>query len=211
MYLKVIFFLISHHCSFVLNIYKDWSKIEVRPLAIIPEVVLLPADASVTLYCGGSIQNWSYSGIFFPPQETYYLPFTNLSIATKYTVDLNKLTLTNLSPDDSGFYSCIGQYHNISYRLSSNLIVVDKIVNGMVVPSRVEVSHGSSVTLSCGSIRPVKWTSTHFSETTEGTLTLRNLKKKDSGRYLCRGVNAVGDVFHDFAIVIVDGWRQFLN
>ncbi len=88
------------------------------------------------------------------------------------------------------------------------VIVYSVVDYEVVLPSRVEVQEGKSVRLVCGSVKPVVWGSINQSigeqSHENNILFLQNLRKEHSGRYLCRGVNLEREIFHTFALVIVE-------
>ncbi len=99
-----------------------------------------------------------------------------------------------------------------------NFIFIDvkeQVFYGEVLPSRVEVQEGSTVTLTCGSIKPVQWKimkvpNDHMIKE-DYKLTLTKLKKEHSGPYVCRGVNHLNRVLHSKTLIIVDPNIQFLS
>ena len=81
---------------------------------------------------------------------------------------------------------------------------------GTLLPSWVEVTAGSQVTLTCGSLNQVEWFSVHLHELEktfyQDKVILYRLQKEHSGRYFCRGTNSVNNIFHSSAVIIVNGY-----
>ncbi len=173
---------------------KNWHKIIVYPSQVIPPRVHVPEGTPVKAYCGSSSPvQWIHG---------------NHSINTKHETDRNSITLHNLKVSDSGFYYCRGTvYENTAFTNYIAVFVHSRVRLGEVIPDYLEVSKNDTVTVYCGSAKPVEWFGLHFniSKVENGNvLILRNLKREHSGRYMCRGVSHGAKVFHSQVIIIVD-------
>lgn len=113
----------------------------------------------------------------------------------------------NTFMNDSGLYNCFGKYDYVLFFHFSSVKVYTEVLRGQVLPNWMVTSEGDSVILSCGSIKPVEWFSAHSyrqNETLESnTVTIHNIKRENSGPYVCRGVNVLRNIFHDTALIVV--------
>ncbi len=201
--------LISFLPSFV-ALQRDWQRIQVYLGIITPYggANLMVGD-SITVYCGSlSAASWSY----YLPTEYSIQP-----VSGRHYVGYRSIKLINLLNNDTGIYVCQGNYRRSYFSIKFSVKVWQNVPNGLVVPSWVEVSGGSSVTLTCGSITPVMWFSAHYNNQKKtvigNTLTLHNLQGKHSGYYSCRGtLNQDGrmTIFHSSSRVIVDGYLDLV-
>ncbi len=201
--------LISFLPSFV-ALQRDWQRIQVYLGIITPYVgANLMVGDSITVYCGSlSAASWSY----YLPTEYSIQP-----VSGRHYVGYRSIKLINLLNNDTGIYVCQGNYRRSYFSIKFSVHVWQNVPNGLVVPSWVEVSGGSSVTLTCGSITPVMWFSAHYNNQKKtvigNTLTLHNLQGKHSGYYSCRGtLNQDGrmTIFHSSSRVIVDGYLDLV-
>ncbi len=190
----------------LLKACKDWRKIEVRYGKMVPTVVgTFYGGSYVTLHCGSaSPVSWTYE-----PYSKCNIIEERRLLGDRYRSNNFSIKLYDLQPDETGFYHCLGySVNNEAFNQFALVIVVDAVDYGSVLPSRVEVVEGGTVTLICGSIKPAAWI--HIDQTIEyeiegsNTLLLKNLKKEHSGRLLCRGINVQKEVFHKFALIIVE-------
>lgn len=80
---------------------------------------------------------------------------------------------------------------------------------GEVIPGRIDTSGGSSVTITCGSIRSVEWFSTDLQDKDKvvvgNELIISNTRKDHSGPYICRGYKGANKMFHRRSLLVVDG------
>ncbi len=191
---------------------KNWSRIPVYVGHIVPRYVVIEEKTPLTLYCGSrSAVNWT----FMPD----YLPIGHrrrFSLPERHRIGYKNVSLFNLYAVDSGFYYCEGLGHDLNFLIYMQVKVVNYVSFGQVLPTRIEVTGGSSVTLKCGSVKPVEWFGVNYYEqkkTIEGNiLTLHQLKKEHSGRYMCRGYNhLIKSIFHCSTIIIVDSNVERIN
>lgn len=213
--------LISCLC-FSATIGKGWGYlINVLPKTVEPSgPVTIFERSSLRMYCGSTtLVNWTYIAFF---------THTEKPIVNRHSIGYNTVKLSNLNTDDSGRYYCHGTYKNETFKVGTIIVVLYKVaggVKGYVVPSWIEVSTNSTVTLTCGSEKSVEWFSLQLhnmqKRITLNMLTLHNIQVKHSGRYICRGVeyrhNLSGmikegfSVFHSSAIVLVDGIQHYIG
>ncbi len=191
------------------SLSKDWSNIVVYMTDVVPEstVNILEGD-SVTAHCGSlSPVTWTFSS-------------RNLPLPGEYIIEGNSITLTNLTEVHYGFYFCHGTYLSDTFETKQfkNYILInvrEQVYYGEVLPNHVEVQEGSTVTLTCGSIKPVQWKTMKVPNDhmikEDYKLTLTKLKKEHSGPYVCRGVKHLNRVFHSKTLIIVDPNTQFLS
>ncbi len=213
---------------FVLQMYliassngKNWGIIDIYNRMVIPNKVYRTENSSVTIYCGSSSPvSWMYLPVI--PSNGVQVPDFR-----RHTTGMKQITLNKLLWTDSGIYYCKGTHEGQAFIVHTVVLVHNGIPKKKVVPNWVEVSEGSSVALTCGSYSPVEWFSLNFRSQNKiiryNTLTLYNLKKKHSGRYICRGksnkVRLRGvrirrhyySVFHSEALVIVEGVVRRVN
>lgn len=194
---------------------KDWRRIVVYKKSIQPQSVKLLENNQVTLYCGSTTSRayWTFS-------PNISSPFANhrprSEITSQHSQGFNWITISKPLENDTGYYFCKGTHKFRAFQDFTFLMVYKETPLGLVLPSWIEVAEGDSVTLACGSVKPVKWFSVHFHDqnsTTQGnSLTLHSLKKEHSGRYSCRGIDNDSlqyRVFHGYALIIVDGYAEF--
>ncbi len=199
---------------------RNWRRMELLLGQVHPMDVLVLPGANVTVYCGSSFP--VYWGFLYKNNSGINVPFPIND--KQHLIGDRNITLTNLQLNDSGYYTCEGRIGRELFRRSSFIEVMDETAFG-VVPTWAEVKEGSSITLRCGSTKPVEWISVHFINQTKSinnnTITLHNLQKEHSGRYYCRGTETDSDlkkkVFHNYAVIQVDSyvvrlpdrWRPF--
>ncbi len=190
----------------------DWQYIDVQPESLQPTgIVHLFEGASLTIYCGSaSPAYWSF--------DSYRWPVVN-----RHSIEYRSIKLNNLEIKDSGTYYCYGT--NADTRFVEDVQIAVFLnrsygLSGKVIPSWVEIPENGSVTLFCDSAGPLEWKSLHFhgmQKKIEGkTLTLYNLQKHHSGRYICRGIiyysnNKRRSIFHNSATIIVDGIVRYIG
>ncbi len=184
----------------------NWRKIELLLLHISPpNGAIVFQGSTVNVYCGStSPVNWTFHHNYELANYDIGLPISNRHIKG----DKN-ITLVYLKIEDTGDYYCHGLADNHYFISQIYIEVVSVAIIGEVIPNWVEVKEGSSVTLTCGSVKPVEWFSVNIepqNKTIQGnTITLHNLKKEHSGRYLCRGID--GEiVFHISSVILVDSY-----
>ncbi len=207
------------YCKVVAVSGKNWQQIEVQPKSMLPRTVTLFQSSSVTLYCGTtSLASWS----FFSLRDYLQTP-----IPSRHVKYYNKITLKDLTVEDSGSYYCTGTFRNKTFIDNTYLVVLlcePNSVPPYIVPSWVEVPLNGSLTLLCGSVTPVEWFSSSFQSVQKSLernkLKLYNLQKEHSGEYICRGTHKtpphVSDnkqlsLFHTTAVVIVDGKVNYVT
>ena len=197
---------------------KNWREITLFLEDVVPPRIDVFENASVIFYCGSlSAVSWSLKPILtdnlMPSSRRY-------PVSTRHLKGIKTITLVNLLSNDSGMYYCKGTGKNKTFVRMFYVKVWGNVRYGKVIPNWVEVTEGNSVTLTCGSVKPVLWTSVHFdvqNKSFQGnSLTLYNLEKDHSGRYMCRGVvqhklkkydwSSTNNIFHSWAIIIVDGF-----
>ncbi len=187
---------------------KDWHNIQVRLGSVVPDYVMVQEGASVIARCGSVTQVWwTYTN------HVHRRP--KLPVPSRHRRGYKTIILKNLLKEHSGFYYCHGLNENRSFQIHLRVMVSDKVLTGKVLPNWVEVSLGSSVSLTCGSTKPVEWLSVNYyhqnKTTTPNILTLHDLQKNHSGRYLCRGYDRYwGETFHSSATIIVEAYVEYL-
>lgn len=203
---KVSFLLIFYSPCFYAG--RDWQRIQLHLGLVIPYSANLKEGDSITVYCGSiSIAIWSY----IPPSE-----YSGQPVSRKHCMGYRNITLSNLLQNDSGVYICQSFYRTNSFSDIFSVQVWQEVPNGLVVPSWIEVSGGSSVTLTCGSSTPVIWFSVYYNSLNKtvigNTLTLHNLQGKQSGYYVCRGTTLsqhhIRSIFHSSSRLIVNGYLE---
>ncbi len=211
-----IYLLIIYTDTLVYGTY--WENIVVFPTFVKPERVKVLKGSSITVYCGSSSPvNWS----FVPVQNIFSQSGHLTSLPKRHRQRNKSLTLFDLSLKDTGMYYCYGVHSNKKF-VSPLYVSVNVSPNdGTVYPDWVEAPINGSVTLTCGSSAPVTWYSVHWRKlqkrVVNNSVTLFNLQKEHSGRYMCRGVkklnsqdSRVANVFHSYAIIMVDSFVMFL-
>lgn len=194
---------------------KDWRKVSVYLGHMKPPYASVFENTPVTIYCGSTSKvTWEYRPqIGSSINRTAFFIIDRIAVPKRHLQENKKITLVKLTRDDSGLYSCKGKTGMLmgTFIREMELKVYKEVPNALVLPTRIEVSAGSTVTLRCGSLKPVEWFSVHFRVQNKSmignTLTLYNLNKKHSGRYVCRGSGANTEgvfVFHRDSIIIVD-------
>ena len=174
---------------------------------ILPDFAIIFENNNLTLYCGSSSPvNWSFVQISGSDLES--------PVPGGHPVGYKNITLVNLQEEDSGYYYCRGYIDYLPFTERSFVIVVRTSSSGFVVPNWVEVREGTSVSLTCGSLKIAEWYSVNFykqnTSIVGNTLTLHSLQKEHSGRYFCRGVRSTArtmgkkSMFHDFALILVE-------
>ncbi len=136
-------------------------------------------------------RNYIQLAIFSFMGDTSPLPDSNIQ-------QNNSIILTNLKISDSGVYHCYGTYRTQSGMIRNfmnyfRLVVYPRNVTGIVLPSVTHVYEGENVTLFCGSSRVSEWYFTRSGQDVQianNELFLYNVRKEDSGSYLCRGVTS---------------------
>ncbi len=184
---------------------RDWRLILVPAYHVYPDLVEVLEGMKVTLYCGSSIPViWT-----FTPQNSNAGVRLKLPLYTlgRSVVSDQIVTVMNTPKNESGYYNCEGRYDNLYFFHYSSVKVFTEVLYGQVLPNWMVTSEGDSVTITCGSIKPVEWFSAHSyrqNETLESnTVTIHNIKRENSGPYVCRGVNVLRNIFHDTALIVV--------
>lgn len=200
--------------SFFLRCYgRNWRRIYVRLQTVCPERVKMTEGTSVTAYCGSLTQvNWSFSTIDIYRGETETSPLDLSPISERHVKGYYNLTLVNLSEADTGYFYCHGSYRDIPFVRPIHVEVMKLPKIGKILPSWIETTAGSSVTLFCGSIKPTLWFSSYLHSQNKtvkhNSLTIHNIGKEHSGPYVCRGVDWRKNIFHAHTRVIVDGYTE---
>lgn len=190
----------------------NWNLRKLYLRSIIPRSVTVFERHAVTVYCGSSNPvHWTISSYPLMPHREIGDP-----VHSRHSIKNKEITLFYLLEKDTGYYNCHGTYENSPFLKHSKITVVKEVPQGQVVPSLVETSQGSSVTLTCGSSKPAEWFSAHFhnqSIIAEGIkVTLHNLRKEHGGHYVCRGYKQPENIiFHSSAIIFVDGIVERVN
>ncbi len=228
----VLGYLSSFVCSASLLILivwgKDWRQIIVYDLEVVPNRVRTFEGTPVIAHCGSfSLTNWTYQR--FGNTEKIFLTNELFSFRTPFIYHIlnRSIILNNLSATDSGLFYCHGTYNTGYYGIvtfSSSIRVsveqnTEEAPDYVVIPNYIEVSEGDSVTLRCKSDKPVEWFSSRLKYMNtivqNDSITLKNLRKVDSGLYLCRGIalDFITGVllftrkpFHRQARIVVDGY-----
>ncbi len=186
-----------YYISFVSG--RNWErKLHLR--SVLPRAVIVLEGTPVTAYCGSSSPvNW-----------TFFSFNTNIrgrhtSLHHKHLVGYKNITLVDLVERDSGLYYCHGTYLNSSFQKFIKVNVKSRMPRNQIVPSLIEVSIGSAVTLKCGSEKRVEWFGAHIQKQNRSigrnSLTLYNMQKQHSGLYICRGYTNF--IFHSSSTVFV--------
>ncbi len=166
----------------------NWWQIDVLYKEVVPNNVYIFENSSVTFYCGSETpEYWMYSG------ENLDTPGHDIPMRQNHVVGRRQLTLHNVRLNDSGLYVCQGYYWCTVFTTHFSIKVYNTTIpKTLVVPNWVEIEAGGSITLLCGSDGPVEWFSPHimYQDKVVGdkTLTLLNLQRNHSGKYICRGV-----------------------
>ncbi len=168
---------------------KNWDSILVFPTFVKPDRLKVLEESSVTVYCGSSSAvYWSFVSI----QDGFYALGHLTSLSAQHLQRNRSLTLNNLLLRDSGMYYCNGTYSNRKFVAPLPVWVKESPEYGSVYPNWVEAPVNGSVILTCGSLEPVMWFSVHWrylqKHVGNNSVTLYNLQKEHSGRYVCRGV-----------------------
>ncbi len=169
-----------------------------------PYAVVMFEGNTLTIYCGSSSQvNWT----FHHDYDLNYNATRGFPVSSNHIIGYKNITLVNLQKKNSGDYYCHGMVKNDTLLMSIYVLVMDAPLLGDVIPNWIEVSDGESVTLICGSARPIEWYGVHIhtqNKSVRGNrLTLFNLKRQHSGLYLCWGY-AEESLFHSEAKILVD-------
>ncbi len=177
---------------------ENWRQIKVLYGTIVPSSLVVFEGQSASLHCAGDKPvTW-----YFPGEINFEYPNVE-----RFTVILHNLT-------DTGIYTCSGEFATGQQFCEVTFVQVEKNPPiGMIVPSRVEVAEGSTIKLTCGSIKPVKWFSLNNTPNMylEGnSLIIESINRNYSGPYLCRGFKANGTIFHQTVKVIVDGYLEII-
>ncbi len=207
---------------------KDWRQIIVNDLEVVPDIVRTFEGTPVIAYCGSfSLTSWSYQR--FGYNEIIFLTNEPFSLRTPFIYQIlnRSIILNHLRATDSGLFNCHGTYDSgdfgiVTFSRSIRVFVEqnnEEAPDYVVIPNFVEVSEGDSVTLRCKSDKPVEWFSSRlkYMDTIvqNDSITLKNLRKVDSGPYLCRGIalDSITGVllftrkpFHGQARIVVDGY-----
>ncbi len=192
---------------------RNWQHIEVYLGEVIPKYVYLEKNSAVTLYCGCN------ASAVYRTFRRRILPLNSSGtpVSNKHVKKSKQLALVNLTTEDTGLYSCSWTSGGRDFESLGSVVWIssnyaDLFSLGVAVPSWVEVSQNSTVTLSCRSVTPTEWFSVHFqhqSKSIEGnSLTLFNLQGEHSGEYICRGSYYNREhhvIFHAKSRVIVYG------
>ncbi len=205
--------LLISQCS-LYNGFIDWRRIDVYLTSVVPTKIEVLEGTQAAIHCGSSTEaSWSYGGQNYGGH--------NYPLNSRHIIRNNTLILINLREEESGYYNCHGTGINMNindifsnYSFSKPMIVevFKKIAMGTMLPNRVEVSAGDSVSLTCGSYKRVRWIGLYLDEFTQSnTIIVQNLTREDSGRYLCRGVDDRNEVFFGHSLIIVDGFINFIN
>lgn len=216
---RILFFVVYYSASAE---DPSWRRIPLHLNIVQPTIAHVFPGASVTFYCGSLTPvNWTFKHrspdrIF---QQSFERPLvTEQPVSRRHSVGYKNITLTNLFANDSGVYYCYGTDNIQSNKRDFFVLVWERVQYGLVIPSWIEVPVGSTVTLTCGSLMPVEWNYLHFDDQNKtmntNNLTLYNLQKHHSGRYVCRGLKylTVGGryfgtkIFHNSAKIIVEGY-----
>ncbi len=188
---------------------RDWRHILAPVYHVYPEYVDVLEGMKVKLYCGSSSPvNWSFTPLYWSLAWKLTLPLHTL--AGRFLVSDRIVTIMNILKNNSGHYNCEGKYDRVPFFHSSPVKVYTEVLYGQVLPNWMVTYEGDSVRLSCGSIKPVEWFSTHFySQNTtleSNTVTIHDIRKEHSGPYVCRGVSVLRNIFHDTALIIVNSY-----
>ncbi len=177
----------------------QWGRIIVKHGEIVPVHSIVAEMSSVTLYAGSPTNvSWIFPSYVAHPYRHLKLP--------------RQLILNNLVEDDSGFYTCFGMFSDGKMFFSLGYIEVYKKPDpGVLVPYPLVVaSVGGSVKLNCASVKPVKWIGLQHYETGGNELSLGQLKRSDSGPFLCIGVTGFNEIFHRTTRVIVNPFVEVI-
>ena len=129
---------------------QNWRRIGVWPGKIVPQVAKVLEGESVILHCG-SLNRVSWSSAH---NRDGSLDDRHVMLSP------SSVKLNNLVKNDTTYYYCWRNVGNSRSFLDSSLVIISNIVQyGHVIPNRVEVPEDSSVTLYCGSSKPVQWIS----------------------------------------------------
>lgn len=176
---------------------KDWNRILVFPGTVEPRVTHIFEGGSLTAYCGSSVKvNWTRS--------------IQGAISNRHSVGHRKIRLNNLWKNDTGSYYCHGIYENNRFLGVFFVYAYNNPKIKRILPSWIEVSNGTSVALTCGSLGVVEWFGLHIHMIHKtivcNVIILHNLQEIHSGIYLCRGIDTKWKIFHTSALVIVEGY-----
>ena len=191
-------FIIVINCCFN-TIWGDWRRIVVPLGSVEPDFAVVKAGSSITLYCGSKMAvAWTFSSDIIP-------------IYQEMSTTIQNLTLHNLGKKHSGPYTCFGA----NFTAQSVLVVIPQDSPFyMVMPTWIETTEGSSVTLTCSSVKGIEWFGVHLHNINKSlngnTLTLHNLQRKHSGNYYCRNVNYDKETRHSKSRIIVDSYVELL-
>lgn len=207
MNLLLIFYVIKFSSLFLSCTGRNWRRIYVPMKYVYPKQVELIEGTSMTAYCGSDIQvKWTFSAT-----NTFNQPLQEIQVHEKHVKGYNNITLVNMLEADQGYFFCHGSFGTKPF-VSSIKVEVMKIPKlGGVLPSWIETTAGSMVTLHCGSVGPVKWYSEHLnSQTTslvQNSIVIHDIKKEHSGPYLCKGSHK-DKSFDAYSWIIVDGYTE---
>lgn len=184
---------------------QNWQKIDL-PFGHIspPFAVLALKGTTLKIYCGSSSPvNWTYLNYEMHSIER------DVPVSSKHKKGYKSISLFNLQETDTGDYYCHGMINKVSFSLHVYVAVLDRKVTGQIIPSWIELRGGESITLTCGSDKPVEWygvdINTQNKSVQANNITLYNLSGQHSGRYFCRGYDGES-LFHATAMVLVDSF-----
>ncbi len=188
----------------------NYGHIDVHYKEVVPHSLYTLENSTVTFYCGSSSPvRWTF--LDHRSEDVRQL------LLEKHQQGPKQITFNNAGVSDSGLYYCNGTYGSENFSIQFNLNVYKSTQKAMLVPNWVEVVAGGSITLSCGSDAPVEWFSRYMlyqdKVAQNNALTLFNLYRKHSGKYVCRGILkliTLTMVFHRTAIVYVNSTVRIL-
>lgn len=163
---------------------------------VIPKEVTVLQGESVFLHCGSeSSVLWTYGSEEVSNWERDHL----------FMQVYSPLVLENTQVYESGYYNCQGKMSDdYIFWARAHVKVEESVPIGEVLPSSVTVLEGYSAALICNSSKPVQWIASNFITWSKGDnkLNLHEVATTHSGKYLCRGVDDKGDIFHATSTVI---------
>ncbi|XP_062506729.1 roundabout homolog 1-like [Corticium candelabrum] len=179
-----------------------------RGASIDPPVITKQPSAVVSLESEAVEFHCEAEG--FPTPKIRWLKLDSTLPRSRATISLNDtLRITNIHRHDAGTYVCLAENIFGFARGFATLIVQVPVKFTVVPPSVVTVQQGQNIKLQClatGYPSPIiTWSRIDGAlesgkVNANGSLVLENVKKGDSGQYMCTAKNALGKKTYSFSV-----------